>query len=130
MTDLFYAGGPLFMGILTLLLLTILAMAGYRIIQIGRDQVGHETVFRYQLTYIKSIGLFSLVFGILAQLMGLYQAFSAIEQVGDVSPAILAGGLKVSMISTIYGLVIFLLSYILWLGLDYMAKDHHVKIHS
>ena len=126
MTDLFYAGGPLFMGILTLLLLTILAMAAYRIIQISRGQVEHETGFRHQLTYIKSIGLFSLVFGILAQLMGLYQAFSAIEQVGDISPAILAGGLKVSMISTIYGLVIFLLSYILWLGLDYMAKANRL----
>ena len=111
------------MGILTLLLLIILAMAAFRFIQISRGHMEHETSFRQQLTYIKSIGLFSLVFGILAQMMGLYQAFSAIEQVGNISPALLAGGLKVSMISTIYGLVIFLLSYILWLGLDYMAKN-------
>lgn len=123
MTDLFFAGGPLFMGILTLLLLIILAMAAFRFIQISRGHMEHETSFRQQLIYIKSIGLFSLVFGILAQMMGLYQAFSAIEQVGNISPALLAGGLKVSMISTIYGLVIFLLSYILWLGLDYMAKN-------
>jgi flagellar motor component MotA len=124
MTDLFYAGGPLFMGILTILLLIILAMAVYRLIQITRDNVTHETSFRHQLTYIKSIGLFSLVFGILAQLMGLYQAFSAIEEVGNISPALLAGGLKVSMITTIYGIIIFLISYLLWKGLDYMAKDH------
>lgn len=125
MADLFFAGGPLFMGILTLLLLVILAMAAYRFIQISRGHVEHETSFRHQLTHIKSIGLFSLVFGILAQMMGLYQAFSAIEQAGNISPALLAGGLKVSMISTIYGLVIFLLSYVLWLGLDYMAKNQN-----
>lgn len=125
MADLFFAGGPLFMGILTLLLLLILAMAAYRFIQISRGHVEHETSFRHQLTLIKSIGLFSLVFGILAQMMGLYQAFSAIEQAGNISPALLAGGLKVSMISTIYGLVIFLLSYVLWLGLDYMAKNQN-----
>lgn len=123
MTDLFFAGGPLFMGILTLLLLIICAMAVYQFIQISRGNVEHETTFRHRLTYIKSLGLFSLVFGIFTQLLGLYQAFSAIEMAGDVSPAILMGGLKVSMISTMYGMIIFLISYLLWLGLDYTVKN-------
>ncbi|HKL20032.1 MAG TPA: MotA/TolQ/ExbB proton channel family protein [Halalkalibaculum sp.] len=123
MTDLFYAGGPLFMGILTILLLIILSMSAYRIIQIVRGNVDYATSFRHRLSYIKSVGLFALVFGILAQLMGLYQAFSAIEMAGDISPAILMGGLKVSMITTIYGVIIFLISYLLWMGLHYMATD-------
>jgi len=59
------------------------------------------------------------VVGILGQLLGLYQAFSVIEAAGAISSAILAGGLKVSMIPTLYGIVIFLLSYVIWLGLDY-----------
>ena len=123
MTDLFFMGGPLFMGILTLLLLIILAMAVYRALQLKEGKVEHETTFRHNLTRIKSVGLFALVFGILAQLMGLYQAFSAIEQAGDISPALLAGGLKVSTISTIYGIIIFLASYLIWMGLDYMTKQ-------
>ncbi|MDZ7773124.1 MAG: MotA/TolQ/ExbB proton channel family protein [Balneolaceae bacterium] len=46
--------------------------------------------------------------GLLAQVAGLYQAMSAIEAAGDISPALLAGGFKVSMIAPIYGLLIFL----------------------
>lgn len=127
MTDLFYMGGPLYMGILTLLLLIVLAMAIYRAIQIFGKNVDRETTFRHYLTHIKSVGLFSLVVGILSQLIGLYQAFSAIEQAGSISPALLAGGLKVSMITTIYGMSIFVLSYLLWLGLDYMAGNRAAR---
>ncbi len=119
MTELFYMGGPLFMGILTLLLLCMLALATYRGIQIARDDIKYESTFRHQLTHIKAVGLFALVFGIFSQLLGLYQAFSAIERAGDISPALLMGGLKVSMLSTIYGVIIFLISYLIWMALDY-----------
>ncbi len=124
MTDLFYMGNPLFMGILTLLFLAMVSLAIYKGIQIAKSNFQHETTFRHSLGYIKSIGLFSLVFGIFSQLLGLYQAFSAIERVGDVSPAILAGGLKVSMITTLYGMGIFLISYLIWLGLDRSVNSH------
>lgn len=109
------------MGILTILLLIILVLAIYRAMQILGNRVEYETTFRHYLTHIKSLGLFTLVVGILSQLIGLYQAFSAIEQAGAVSPALLAGGLKVSMITTIYGMVIFVLSWLIWLVLDYLA---------
>lgn len=122
MIELFYMGSPVFMGTLTLIFLVVLAMAVYRAVKISRNEIEHETTFRHNLTYIKSVGLFALVFGILAQLIGMYQAFSVIEVVGDISPSILAGGLKVSMITTIYGMVIFLMSYLIWWGLDYMTQ--------
>lgn len=128
MTDLFYMGGPLYMGILTLLFLGILAITTFKASQILRKDIAYETTFRHQLTYIKSIGLFTLVFGIFSQLLGLYQAFSVIEQVGNISPAILAGGLKVSMITTLYGVSIFLISYLMWFGLDYMVQIKSKKI--
>lgn len=110
------------MGILSLLFLVILSMAVFRVSQILRNDIAHETTFRHRLTYIKSTGLFTLVVGIFGQLIGLYQAFSAIERAGAISPALLAGGLKVSMITTLYGITIFLLSYLIWLGLDYMTQ--------
>jgi biopolymer transport protein ExbB/TolQ len=111
------------MGILTILLLIILAMGVCRFIQISKNNYEHATTFRHHLTLIKSLGLFALVFGIFGQLLGLYQAFSVIEQAGSISPAILAGGLKVSTIPTLYGMIIFLLSYLIWLGLDYKASN-------
>ena len=55
----------------------------------------------------KEFGLAALAFGFLGQLIGLLGAFEAIEAAGGVSQSILAGGLKVSSITSIYGLMIY-----------------------
>jgi biopolymer transport protein ExbB/TolQ len=115
-------GGPLFMGILTGLLFVILVIAIFYVVIIVRKDYKNLEEARKRLRYIKSIGLFALVTGLLGQMIGLYMAFSAIEQAMDVSPAIMAGGLKVSMIAPMYGMVIFLISYVLWILVDYVAS--------
>ena len=38
--------------------------------------------------------------------LGLIQAFDAIEVAGDISPALVAGGMKVALITTVGGLVV------------------------
>ncbi len=106
------------MGILTSLLVVMLAVSIYFLLGISSGKAREKTNFRHQLTYIKSVGLFTMITGILGQLIGLMQAFKAIEQVNDISPAILAGGLKVSMITTLYGILIYLLSILIWFLLD------------
>ena len=104
MKELFMMGGALFMGILTILLVIILAVGVYFILSIVPGKALANKNFSHQLTYLKSIGLFTMITGILGQLIGLMMAFSAIEQAMDISPAIMAGGLKVSMITTLYGI--------------------------
>lgn len=59
---------------------------------------------------IKALSLFALVYGILGQLLGLMSGLNAIEQAQGVSPAILASGLYISSISTLLGLIIFLVA--------------------
>jgi flagellar motor component MotA len=122
MFELFYTGGPLFMGILTILFFIILAIAVYHLVIILKNDFKDINESRKKLKYIKSLGLFAFVTGIMGQLLGLYNAFGAIEMAMDISPAILAGGLKVSMITTIYGALIFVISYLLWIILDYSAS--------
>ncbi len=112
MMDLYYAGGSLFMGILTLLFLVMMVFAVLNAIQL----LNKKSIADTQLSAVKSVGLFAMVFGILAQLIGLFGVLDAVEQLGKVSQPLLAGGLKVSSISTIYGLIIFLLSYLIWFG--------------
>ena len=63
------------------------------------------------LTY----GNLSLALGIFGTLIGLYDAFAAIENMGNVSQAILAGGLKVASTTTLYGLLVYIISRILHL---------------
>ena len=68
--------------------------------------------------YGKSMGLFTLVTGIVGQMIGLYSMFSAIEEVSakgeEVIPSLVFGGIKVTMIVTIYGMLIYLFSLLLW----------------
>ena len=64
-------------------------------------------------SWTREVGLLALTIGILGQVLGLYSAFKGIEEVGQVSQQMMAGGLKVSSITTIYGLIIYILSLIL-----------------
>ena len=106
------------MGILTVLLAMIILLAVVYIIYIATGRTGRITDFRHRLTYLKSAGLFTMITGILGQLLGLMLAFSAIERAGDISPQMVFGGLKVSMYTTLYGIIIYLFSILLWFILD------------
>jgi hypothetical protein len=66
------------------------------------------------LPAILALGIGAFVFGVLGQVLGLMQAFNAIEAVGDISPALLAGGLKVSMIPTMLGLCTMFVAGSVW----------------
>lgn len=114
MKDLFFKGGPLFMSILTLLLIILCAWIIYHLfVYFKIKQLNTDKCLRL-IKYGKSIGLFALITGIFAQLIGFYQAFSAIEKANDISPAMVYGGIKISMITTLYGILIYLLSIVLW----------------
>ena len=93
MLDYFYMGGPLFMGMLTLIFIALIVAA---VLKKG----------------VKEIGLLALAIGFLGQLIGLMGAFEGIEAMGGVSQSMLAGGLKVSSITSIYGLLIYIISLI------------------
>lgn len=114
----FITGGPLFMSILTILLVVIVAVSVYFALSIANGKAKEKTNFSHQLKYIKSIGLFTMITGILAQMIGLFSAFTIIEEVGDISPSIIAGGLKVSLITTLTGVTFYLISIIIWFLLD------------
>lgn len=64
-------------------------------------------------SWTQEIGLLALSIGVLGQIIGLYSVFKGIEQMGQVSQQMMAGGLKVSSITTIYGLLIYILSVVL-----------------
>jgi len=118
MKEWFIMGGSLFMSILTILLVIVVAVSVYFVVSITSGKGKEKTNFRHQLKYVKSIGLFTMITGILGQLIGLMDAFSAIEQAGDISQSIIAGGLKISMITTLTGIIIYLISIAIWFLLD------------
>lgn len=47
--------------------------------------------------------------GFLGTVIGMIQAFDKIQQVGDISPTVVAGGMKVALITTVGGLIVALI---------------------
>ena len=124
MFKLFMMGGPLFMGIITIIFIAALVVSVRAALLIfGGKSVASDQLFR-QLGYIKSIGLLALVMGVLGQMIGLYSAFAAMEQMqGGVAPQLLAGGLKVSSITTLWGLLSYVITLLIYLGLSAAVKS-------
>lgn len=112
MTDLFYTGGPIFMGLLTLVLTVIFAIAVLGILKLKKEQP-----LQFNIILIKQLSILALVLGVLGQFLGLYSAFTIIEQAAEISPELFARGLKVSSIPTIYGLLICVIGYLIQIGL-------------
>lgn len=117
MKELFFMGGAVFMGILTILLVISTAWIMYHfIIGYNSKSLIREELLR-KLDYGKSIGLFAMIIGVLAQLIGLYSMFSSIEDAIDktisISSAMIFGAIKVTMLSSIYGILIYLFSFVL-----------------
>ncbi len=67
--------------------------------------------------------LLGLVIGFFASVIGLITAFDNIEAMGDANPAIFAGGLKVSLLTAIFGLFTFVISRLGILILRWLQKE-------
>ena len=63
--------------------------------------------------WVKEIGIGALIFAIFGTLSGLAQMFDAIQMFGDISPAVICGGLKVTLITTFFGLIVYFVSLII-----------------
>lgn len=118
MIDLLVAG---YLGFTVPLLLVAVAALGVAVrtaahIASARPEAtaGLQTLFH--------LGLFAFVFGLTSQGISLYQMMGAIETAGGVSPAIVAGGLKVSFIAPLFGLYIFVAALLLRLVLATWLK--------
>jgi hypothetical protein len=97
-------GGPTFMIPLVILILVIIALfiaslAGKFKKEKALKLIGH-------------ISLFALVWGFLGSTIGLITAFDAIDAAGTVSQPMMASGLKVALLTTVFGLVTFLIGRI------------------
>ena len=63
--------------------------------------------------WVKEIGIGALVVSVFATLLGLFQVFDAVQRFGDISFAVICGGLKVLMIPFFYGLIVYFISLII-----------------
>lgn len=116
MIDLFFKGGPIFMGFLTIILFVVILLLGNTFIIIYTRKINNSEEILRKINHIRSAGLFALIIGLLGQLIGLFSAFRAIK-IGEVeiSQSLFVEGFKVSMVPTVYGILIFSFSALSWL---------------
>ena len=108
-------GGPFFMYPLLLILVLLIILIAKGFLQKGSIE---KTI-----SLISSIALFAIVWGFLGQIIGLIGAFDSIEALGEVSPAVLASGLKVASLSPVFGMFTFLVGRLGIILLTWMKKE-------
>ena len=120
-TNLFMEGGPLFMTLILLCLLTSLFVI---IKGFGKMKSSISSAHKMISLAVDS-SLLGLVMGFLGSVLGLITAFDSIEAMGNPDPAVFAGGLKVSLLTATFGLFSFAIARlgILFLRLMLPAKD-------
>ncbi len=63
--------------------------------------------------WVKEIGLIALMTGILGTVLGMMGAADSIHAAGDVSQGLLWMGIKIALITTLYGMVIYVVSLVI-----------------
>ncbi len=107
-------GGPLFMYTTLLVLIAVIVL----LVKAFRNRENNEKT----IVLIKHLSLFVLVWGFLGQMIGLIGAFDAIQVQGNVAPAVLAGGIKVAILSPLFGMVVFLIARLGIIILTFVKK--------
>ncbi|PIE84176.1 MAG: flagellar motor protein MotA [Bacteroidia bacterium] len=58
------------------------------------------------LTWISLFIALAPMFGFMGTVLGMISAFDAIEVAGDIAPSLVAGGIKIALITTVFGLIV------------------------
>lgn len=95
MFKLFVEGGAGWMSVLTLELIALL-LAAWK-----------------APAWVKEIGLIALMTGILGTVLGMMGAAESIHAAGDVSQGLLWMGIRIALITTLYGMVIYIASLVI-----------------
>lgn len=82
------------------------AIIGYGGVEMGLLERG--------LVWISLFIAIAPMLGFLGTVIGMIQAFDKIEAVGDLSPSVVAGGIKVALLTTVFGLVVAIILQIFY----------------
>ncbi len=66
------------------------------------------------MTWISLFIALAPSFGFLGTVVGMVQAFDDIEAAGDISPTVVAGGMKVALLTTVFGLIVAIILQIFY----------------
>jgi len=80
-----------------------IAMVEKSIVSYGSVQMG---VLEKGLSWIALFIALAPMLGFMGTVIGMIEAFDAIQDAGDISPSLVAGGIKVALLTTVFGLIV------------------------
>lgn len=114
----FLEGGALFMSLILICLLTSIFFTVKSLMNLKKS----VEISKKMIKHINDSGSLGLGLGVMGSFIGLITAFDAIEATGGAEPSILAGGLKVALLSTLFGLFTYSISKLSVLVLRIIQK--------
>ena len=100
--DKFSEGGPLFTVTIFILMIVIIGLIIYALV-VKKDSSRIEKL-------INHLGWFALAWGFLGRTFGLIIAFDNIAVAGELTPSLMAGGLKMALVDPLMGITAFLIA--------------------
>lgn len=108
------------MSILTLLFLLILGLSVVAGISLFQSSNSNPQRAKKLISYIKSLALFTLAFAVFSQILGLVDVFDYLgNKDANVASSVLAKAIKITFHPTMYGLIIYLTSILITIGLKF-----------
>ena len=114
----FMEGGALFMS----LILICLLISIYFLVKSLLNIKTNIEISKKMLKHISDSGTLGLALGVMGAFIGLITAFDVLEATGEANPSIIAGGLKVALLSPLFGLFTFSVSKLAILILRIIQK--------
>ncbi len=98
----FMDGGPVFVFPLFLLFLAVIALFIWGFLKKEKNEKA--------AILLNHFGWFALAWGFLGRTFGLIKAFDMVAAHGELTPRLLAGGLKMALVDPLLGIMVFLVA--------------------
>ena len=98
----FIDGGPVFTVVIFICLILVLALFAAAFMNKANQQ-------KFMLL-MKHIGWFAIAWGFMGRTFGLIHAFDLVEASGELTPSLLAEGLKMALVDPLFGIFVFIVA--------------------
>lgn len=107
-------GGPFFMYSLLIVFIVIVLLFVQALIKKDTTSKNRKLIGHFSL--------FAVAWGFAGQIMGLITAFDVLEMAAEISPQVMASGLKVSFLAPLFGLIIAIIGRMEIIFLTWRSK--------
>lgn len=98
----FIDGGPVFTVVILICLLAVIALF---FISLSKKEKNEKF-----MSLMKHVAWFAVAWGFMGRTFGLIHAFDAVAASGDLTPSLLADGLKMALVDPLFGIFVFVVA--------------------